>query len=180
VSEAFSKILEFLQAFGELLKFWFIVDQEQLCFRRTLGKHGKAFGPGIHLKWPFFQKAEYEDSRPYVYLLDPQSLTTKDGVMLVLRLTVTVEVADIRKYYRNVFDGRQNVQDVAAGELGEAVRACTAADVMGNAVLARVSRKLRSSAKKWGMKVSDVRFVDCSRARSIRLWQTQTSSMGQE
>lgn len=168
-----------IASFAEWLKWWVVVEQEQLGFIRRWGVHHREVSPGLHWKCPVWERAETEDGRPYVYLLDPQSLTTADGVLLVVRLTVTVTVIDVRKFYRTVFDGRQNVQDVAAGELGEAVRCSNCADVLGTAVLQRVSRKLRAAAKDWGMSVSDVRFVDCARARSYRLWQTQTTHAGQ-
>lgn len=173
------QIIALLQAFGDFLRFWVVVDQEQLGFIRRLGKHGRELTPGLHWKWPVLERAEVEDGRPYVYLLDPQSLTTSDGLMVVVRLTVTVTVVDVRRYFASVYDGRQNVQDVAAGELGEAVRAATAQDVQGAMVARRVARRLKAAAGEWGMAVSDVRFVDCARARSLRLWQTQTSSAGQ-
>lgn len=173
------QIIALLQAFGDWLRFWVVVDQEQVGFIRRLGKHGRELTPGLHWKWPLLERAELEDGRPYVYLLDPQSLTTADGAMVVVRLTVTVTVVDVRRYFAAVYDGRQNVQDVAAGELGEAVRAAELSAVQGDAVIKRVAKRLRAAAKDWGMSVSDVRFVDCARARSYRLWQTQTTGAGQ-
>lgn len=174
------QLVALLSAFADWLKCWVQVEQEQLAFVRRWGKHHRELGPGLHWKWPFWERAEFEDGRPYVYLLDPQSLTTADGIAFVVRLTLTVRVVDVRTYYRNVFDGRQNVQDAAAGELGSIVRASTAQQLEGSQVLQAVSRRVRAAAKDWGMVASEVKFADCVRARSYRLWQTQTSQAGQQ
>ncbi len=174
------KLIAVLQAFGHWLCFWALLEQEQIGFIRRFGRHARSLEPGLHWKAPFIERLEFEDARPYVYVLDPQSLRTADGIELVLRLTVTVTVTDVKSYFSGVFDGRQNVQDVAAGELGAAVRASSAADVFGEKVAQRVSRKLRAAAKGWGMHTSDVQFVDCAQAPSHRLWQTQSTSSGQE
>ena len=174
------KVIELLKQFSGWLRFWAIVEQEQLAFVRRWGVHHRQLSPGWGWKWPIWETVEYEDGRAYPYVLDPQSLDTKDNVSIVVKLGLTVTVVDPRKYYAGVFDGRANIQDVASGALGDYVREATWEEVRGKKVLQQVSRTVRAAAAKWGMEVSDVRFIDCTKAPSFRLWNTNTASAGQE
>lgn len=169
-----------------VLQFWawitpiVILDQERLGFIRRFGKHHKLMTPGVNWKCPIRDVAETECGRQYPYQLDPQSLRTADGIDLVIQLGLTLQVVDIKPYWQEVYDGRANLQDVAAIELSRAVRAAKAEDVFNGKALQQVSRRVRAAAKSWGMQASDVDFVSCTRARSLRLWQTQTTAQGQE
>lgn len=174
------RLLAFLQTFGAWLAFWAVVHQEQVAFIRRLGRHSRELTPGYHWKWPVIEVAETEDGRAFPYVLDPQSLRTRDGVSLIVQLTVTVQVVDVRQYFAKVFDGRKEIQDVAAAELGRAVRKLDAAEVYGDKALQQVSRRIRAAAKEWGMQVSDVEFISCVPARSYRLWNTNVTTVGQE
>lgn len=174
------KVIELVKAFWRWLTICVVIEQEQLAFIRRWGTHHRELQPGLRWKWPIAEVVELEDSRDYPYVLDPQSLVTKDNVDVVLKLGLTVRVIDPRKYYAGVYDGRANIQDIASGALGDYVREATYEEVRGKKVLQQVSRTVRVSANKWGMEVSDVRFIDCVKAPSFRLWNTQTASAGQD
>jgi len=174
------KLLSLIQQFWRHLVFWAVVDQEELAFRRSWGKYGEPLAPGLHWKWPVRDVIEKDDGRAFPYQCDPQSLTTADDTSVVVQLAFTVQVADIRLYWSTCFSGRAEIQDVACVELGRAVRGLAWSDVKGAKALQQVSRRLKAAAKDWGMSVSDVEFISCVRARSYRLWQTQTTATGQE
>jgi regulator of protease activity HflC (stomatin/prohibitin superfamily) len=174
------QILSFLKETWRFFIFWAVLDQEQLGFIRRLGRPNRKMHPGWNWKWPVIEQAETEDGRAYAYILDPQSLQTGDGVALVLRLSVVVRVTNVRKYYLTVSDGRSNVQDVAAGELADVVAGSDADLVLCGEILPEVLRRVRRVARKWGIRVDSVKFVDAARTRSLRLWQSTFSSAGQD
>ena len=99
---------------------------------------------------------------------------------LVLRLSVTCRIVNLRRYVGSVYDGRSNVQDVAAGELGDVVAASDLGEVLSGEILPEVLRRVRAVAKKWGMQVDSVKFVDNCQTRSLRLWQSTFASAGQD
>jgi regulator of protease activity HflC (stomatin/prohibitin superfamily) len=180
VTEALSKLADLIAAAWRLVVFWAILDQEHLGFIRRLGRPHRKMRKGWNWKWPWIEKPETEDGRAYAYILDPQSLQTGDGVALVLRLSVTCRIVNVRRYVMSVYDGRSNVQDVAAGELGDVVASSDAAQVLCGEVLPEVLRRVRRVARKWGMAVDSVKFVDAARTRSLRLWQSTFQSAGQD
>lgn len=174
------QILSFLLESWRFLICWAILDQEQLGFIRRVGRPHRKMKPGWNWKWPVFERAETEDGRAYAYILDPQSLQTGDGRAVVLRLSVTCRVMNIRRYVLSVYDGRSNVQDVAAGELGDVVAASDLGEVLSGEILPEVLRRVRAVARKWGMRVDSVKFVDAAQTRSLRLWQSTFTSTGQD
>lgn len=174
------QILQFLSEFWKQLMPGEVLDSEWVGFMRRLGVPVRKMHPGWNWKWPVLETASQVDARAYSYMLDPQSLITKDGKEMVLRLMVKARVKDAQTYYLSVSDGLNNLQDVAAGELGAAVLDAEAEDVLTGKVLERVTKRVRAQGKRWGMVVESVQFVDASRAVSMRLWQSQFTSAGQD
>lgn len=175
-----SQLFTFLAQFWRLLLPWVVLDSEQVGFLRWLGVPTRTLKPGFTLKWPLLHAAEVEDGRSYVYILDPQSVRTRDGVQVVVRISVCTRVVDAKRYFLEVYDGRTNVQDVACGELADAIQGASAEDVMSGRVLTSVLRKVRVCARRWGMRIESIKFVDASESTSVRLWQSNFTSAGQE
>ncbi len=179
VTEAFSKILEFIVAWWHALRCWEILDAEESGFVRRFGQPVRDLSPGFNWKIPVLESTCCENAQEGVYVLDPQSLRTVDGVELVLRVSVTFRIADIRRYYLEAWGALGNIRDLVAGEVGEAVRNVPAADVFDGKALRLALKCARRYAKAWGIEIVRLRCIDCARGRSYRLWQTQTATGGQ-
>ena len=190
MTEAISKLVDLVASAWRLFACWAILDAEYSGFIRTLGRTsgkkvlwaqpGRKMKPGWNWKWPILESPVTEDARAYAYILDPQSLQTGDGVALVLRLSVTVRVTNVKRYWMSVADGRSNVQDMAAGELGDVVAGSDAGEVLSGEVLPTVLARVQKLARQWGMTVDSVKFVDAARTRSLRLWQSNFTAAGQD
>lgn len=179
MSEAFSKILDFLAAWWRALIFWEILDVEERGFVRRLGKPARDLKPGLNLKWPLLEKACTINAQEGVYVLDPQSLRTRDGVDIVIRVSVTFRVVNARKFYLEAWGALENIRDLVAGEVGEAVRKSSAEDVYGAAALKLALTNARRRAADWGVAIVRLRCLDAAKGRSLRLWQTQTTATGE-
>ena len=179
MTEAFSKILDLIVAWWHALRFWEILDVEEAGFIRRFGKPARDLKPGLNLKWPIIEKACTENCQEGVYVLDPQSLRTDDGVELVMRVSVTFKISNMRKYYLEAWGALNNIRDLVAGEVGEAVRQCDAESVYGGTAIKLATKRSRAYAKDWGITIVRLRCLDATRARSHRLWQTQTTTGGQ-
>ncbi len=175
-----AQIVSLIAEFWWFLSFFVVLDQEQKGFIRRFGRHDRALRAGWNWKWPGIEVAEKEDARCFPYILEPQSLTTLDKKSVVLRMSVLARITNVKKYFRAVYDGRTNIQDLAAGELGDAVAVTEAEDVLSGAVLSIVLERTQVAARAWGMQVDAVKFIDATETTSYRLWQTQTTGVGQE
>lgn len=180
MTEAISKLVDLIASAWRLFACWAILDAEFKGFIRRLGVPQRALKKGWNWKWPVLESPVTEDARAYAYILDPQSLQTGDGVALVLRLSVTVRVTNVKRYWMSVADGRSNVQDMAAGELGDVVASSDAGAVLCGEVLPEVLGRVQKLARQWGMTVDSVKFVDAARTRSLRLWQSNFVAAGQD
>lgn len=174
------QIIAFLTEWWRLLACWAILDQEHRGFVRRLGRPHRRLVAGWNWKWPVIEKPESEDGRAYAYILDPQSLQSGDKVDLVLRLSVVARVTNVQRYFMSVCDGRSNIQDVAAGELGDVVASSDADEILSGEILPLVLERVQKVAKRWGMRIESVKFVDRTRAPSFRVWQSTFQSAGQD
>jgi regulator of protease activity HflC (stomatin/prohibitin superfamily) len=179
LTEAFSKIVELLVAWWHAIRFWEILDVEEVGFVRRLGKPHRMLKPGLNWRWPVIEKASTENAQEGNYVLDPQSLRTKDGVDIILRVSVTFKVINVQHYFLQAWGALNNIRDLVAGEVGEAVRESTAEAVYSGAALQLALKRSRKHAKKWGIGVIRLRCIDAARGRSYRLWNTNTSATGQ-
>lgn len=179
-----AQLFTFLAQFWRQLLPWYVLDSEQVGFVRRLGvpvsKAKRPRSPGLHFKWPAIETLEVEDGRDYPYMLDPQSITSQDGTELVVRLSLTCRVVNAESYFLKVSDGRANIQDVACGELCYVAQRSLARDILSGEVLDTVLLRVQKVARRWGMRVDAIKFVDDSKAPSMRLWQTSFTSAGQD
>lgn len=179
MTEAFSKILEFIVAWWTALRFWDVLPAEEIGFIRRLGKPARDMHPGLNWRLPVIESAETVNGQEGVYMLDPQSLRTSDGVDMVVRCSVTFRVVDARKFHLEAWGALNNIRDLVAGEVGEAMRLSTAPQVHAGAAIAVALKSARAKARRWGLQVVRIRCVDSTKSRSIRLWNTNTTADGQ-
>lgn len=175
-----AQILQFLAQFWRALVPWYILDQEQVGFIRRLGVPRQDALPGWHYKHPVIERLEAESTAEYPAVLDPQSLTTQDGVEVVIRATVTCSVFDARRYFLNVTDGKTNIQELVGGEVAWLVVRRSAKDVLGHRVLPEITRRSCKAARRWGINIEAVNFLDAVSAPTCRILQNQITSSGQE
>lgn len=167
----FEKLFEFVVSILELFQFWTVCKAENAGFVRRFGLPVRKLKPGFNFVLPFaIETTTHVDMRLWADVLPAQSLRTKDGVDLVLRLMVSYQVEDPERFVLNVFDPTNNVQDVAAGALGTAVAKATAEEVYSGAVLRRVRTAVTTAAKHWGVSIQKVQFTDVTPATSFRLF----------
>jgi regulator of protease activity HflC (stomatin/prohibitin superfamily) len=178
--EALSKIIDLIIAFWSALRFWEVLPTEEIGFIRRLGKPARSLRPGFNWKCPILEGAETANAQEGVYTLDPQSLRTSDGVEVVVRVSVTFKVIDARKFHLEAWGALNNIKDLVAGEIGEAVREATAEDLWTGVAVKSALKSARLHANCWGIKLVRLRCQDAAKGRSIRLWNTNTNATGQE
>jgi regulator of protease activity HflC (stomatin/prohibitin superfamily) len=175
-----SQLLTFLAQFWKQLIFWVVVDTGQVGILRKWGVPAGRLKPGLTWKLPVRDTVDIEDGREWTYILDPQSIRTIDGVQVVLRLSAMVRVVNPHLYFTRCGDGRNNIQDAACGELTDIVQGSTAEDVLSGRVLELVRPRVLKVARRWGMRVDSLKFHDCAESPSVRLWQSNFTSAGQD
>ena len=174
------QIVKLIVEFWKFFQFWTVLDAEMIGFVRRLGQPHRDLSPGLNWHIPFrVEVPETVDARVSACICDPQTLRSVDGVSLLLRLKISYCVVDAQKYFLNVCDPGNNLQDVASGELGALVRHLPAQATYDGDALKDVTKRIRSQGRKWGLKIFDVEFVDYAPTRCLRLVNSTFTSSGQ-
>ncbi len=167
----FDKLFDFIVSILSLFQFWTVLKEEDAGFIRRFGVPVRDMQPGLNFLWPFaIETSTHVDMRQWSDVLPAQSLRTKDGVDVVVRLMVAYHVEDPRKFVLNVFDATNNMQDLAAGVLGSAVAKAKASEVYSGAILEKLKDRVTRAARAWGVEVLKVQLTDATPAPSFRLF----------
>lgn len=108
--------------------------------------------------------------KPTAMELAEQSVTTADGIEIVLRGVLLWSIFDIRKAMIDVEDVAGSLGNIAVGLIQECVEVTTLADIRTRAFRNLVKRHIQKQARKWGISVSTVRFQDLTVAPSYRIF----------
>lgn len=167
----FDRLFDFLVSILGFFQFWTVLKAEDAGFIRRFGVPVRDMQPGLNWILPFMiETSTHVDMRQWSDVLPAQSLRTKDGVDIVVRLMVAYHVEDPRKFVLNVYDATNNMQDLAAGALGAAVVKARAAEVYSGAVLEKIRDRVTRAARGWGVEVVKVQLTDVTPAQSFRLF----------
>lgn len=165
------RLIEWLISIIDLFFFVRVVDTWEAGVVLRLGHFHRNAGPGWHFVAPFkIERLITTHTNRSTTRLDPQSLTTADGVAVVISAVVTWRVTSARKVLLEC-DGHQQVMlDSSTGVLAEFVTGVTWADLVTEEFRRTITSAVAQKAKKWGIKVIQVQLCDVTRCRSLRLF----------
>ena len=180
----FDKLIDLLVTWIKLFFIGFFINEYQQGVVLRLGKFHRQVGPGFHWKWPFDIEVEISTNVvPETMMVGPQSLTTQDGVSIVISTVVTFKVDDPRKYLLEVDGAQQVIEDTTYGAVASFVMDHTwdqlrSISPVGNGEKEKflnsdneITKIVRRLAKSYGVEILNVRLSDCTKSRSIRLMQ---------
>lgn len=134
------------------------------CYNRTLS-------PGIHWRWPFIEEINTQNTCVTTLRLEPQTITTKDGVSVVVAAIVKYQIKDVKPYITKVWDQRDVLADVIMGAIRKAVNGLTYDQLIASPPEQSVLDLGCDEVNKFGFKLWAVTFTDLGRIRSLRLIQ---------
>lgn len=168
------RLFDFLLQAWTFLVPWAILEQYQQGVVLRLGKYQRTIGPGFHWLIPFNIDVVIADSVvTSTARLNPQSLTTEDGVSVVVAAVVTSEVRDIRKLLLACEDKDQALIDTCFGVIARAVCATPWDKLHTPEFQEELTKAARKRGFRFGIEVESVALTDLTKARSIRLWSGQ-------
>lgn len=180
----FDRLFDVLSALVGYLQFCCSVDPFEGAVVLTFGKvrerkfwwerwkrRSSTLEPGFHFYWPFGIERVLSMNTAFDSMdLGPQSVTTKDGQSVILRAYVSYIVFDVRRALLEA-DGAEGVLgDVAPGEIEDRVRLTTWDDIRKQSFRDKVKASIQKQSRKWGIGVRYVKFSDCTRSKSLRLF----------
>lgn len=166
------RLIDFILSSLKFFQFLEVVNAYQQGVVLRFGRFHRVLMPGIHWVWPFYLEHVMTDTVvKAVRQLGARSLTTKDGVNVVVGSVITFETSDIRKLLLEVDNAEAALSDAALGIVSREVFSANFADLITEEFADRVTKAVRRKAWQYGIEVNQIQLCDVSRARSIRLWQ---------
>jgi regulator of protease activity HflC (stomatin/prohibitin superfamily) len=133
------QILEFLK---QLLNWWFVVESWEQAVRVRFGKRLKLFGPGVHVKIPFFDRVYIQNVRRRVMSMGMHTTTTRDGQVVTLTGSLGYRITDVLKLHQTLHDAEGSVLQEVQGLVSRYVASHVAADCTPERIMAEVNRAL--------------------------------------
>lgn len=165
----FDGLIRGITQFFNLFVFWYTIEPWQQCLRVRFGKHVKKIPAGFHLKIPYFDSLHIQASRYRTALCAPQTLTTADGKTVVCTFAVGYALADIEKFYQNVYEANSTLTQIVSGFVADEVARTNHADLSAISISKDLTDKMSDQFWKYGLKDVSVRLQDFAFIRAIRL-----------
>jgi regulator of protease activity HflC (stomatin/prohibitin superfamily) len=138
------------------------------------GRYHRTLEPGFHWLVPFGVEKVLQDNLIVTTSnLGPQSLTTLDGVSVVVSGVVTWKVDGFEglKTLMLEVEAHEDVMfDTAYGIIAAKVAAANFAELSTEDFANTMSIAVRRKSKRYGIEVQQVQFSDIAKCRSIRIW----------
>ena len=154
-----------------LFQFWTVIDAYEEGVLLRFGKYKRSVGPGLNFHLPFYiDSIKVDNVVPNCLSIPTQSLTTRDGKSVVIEALILWRIEDIKKVILDVEDATTSLHEITAGYIHEQVASNDWEEIRQPKFPDTLKKHIQKQAGKWGIKVMNVKFSDCSLSRSYRLW----------
>lgn len=167
----FDRVVEFVISIIELFRFFWVIRQWEEGITLRFGHwRGKVMKPGLHFILPFYiDEVHTIDVTPDVEELDPQTIMTKDKVVVVVHALVKYQVVDSEICLIRVAKEMNAVKEFTQGALHTVI---SETDYL-TANVKEIERKAKEQAQKevdkWGIKIKSVVLKSFGKMSSLRL-----------
>lgn len=172
----FDKLIEFLLGLITDILPCFVVTEYNKAVVFRAGKFHKVADGGIHWKIPFIDQPDERTVITTTMSIPTQSITTKDGIQLVVKAVVKYNINDIKKHVLNVYDPIDAISDTTQGIVKEQITSRFLKDCADNELDNEITKKVRVAVKHWGLEIEKVTLTDMGTIKSLRLF-NETSNI---
>lgn len=167
----FDKLIDLFVDFIDLFRFYQVTDHYEEMVVLRFGKFNRILEPGFHWIWPMGIESVLTDIvKPTTHNLHPQSLTTADGVSVVVSGIITRTITDIQTALLECEGVETVITDSAYGVIATMVRNARWEDLQSDEFCSEVKSQIHKRTKEYGVTVKRFQWSDIARARSVRLW----------
>ncbi len=169
--------MDFMRSFWDII--WEVLSWFQICtfidpweegivVRR--GKFSRVIKPGIAWHLPFeIDEINVINIKPAVMELDEQVLTTRDGKKIILSAVLMWSIFDVKKVFLDVEDASDTLADIGVGFIHDLVEESDWDRIRTPRFRDDLKKVIQRTARKFGIKVSTVKFKDLAETRVFRL-----------
>lgn len=134
------------------------------------GKFHRTAKIGFNWLAPFsIEELIYDHTILKTNTIGPQSVTTKDGVAVVIAAVIMWRIEDMRQFLLEVEHGLGVLENLASGVMSRKVMDHTWDELCAMDLADEINKIIRRQAKKIGVEVTQTQVVDFTRSLSMRL-----------
>ena len=175
----FDKLIDFLLSVIGLFKFWTVVREWEEGIVLTFGsyrtifyKNGRLLKKGFHFTWPFaIDEVHMISMLPGVAELEPQTILTKDKIVVVTQAIVKYQVANSEKCLLDVGNEEDALKEFTQAAIYTVVSKSSYNEVDVKELEKQILKEARKEVNDWGIKMHSVVIKSFGRMTSIRLIQ---------
>lgn len=165
----FDKLFDFLASIYEELLPCVVLPPYLKGVRLRWGISKGILEPGFHWKIPFADNILSAMVKPTAIPLPEQSVTTADGLNVVVKATVKYQVDDVEKLLLDVNKPIDAFGDMIAGIIRSKIIVRTWAECNGEDLMKQIASASKREGKRWGIEIMEVTLTDLAIMRSLRL-----------
>ena len=163
-------IFDFILKFLYLFTIGTVVDPWEEGIKVRLGKVKKTLKPGFHFKRPLSIDQIYTvNVKPQIIDIAAQSLETLDGIPVVVAGAIEYSVEDVKKLFLNVQDYDDSLVNLGQILIAEYVTSSSNQDCTRESIQKAVKRRLKDSARKWGINIKRFGVTDLAEHKVYRI-----------
>lgn len=169
----FDKLIDFLISIIELFRFFWVIRQWEEGVILRFGKYtGKILKPGLHFIWPLaIDEVHTINMLPDVVELEPQTIVTKDRVVVVTQAIVNFQVIDSETCLTKVGNELNALQEFTQGAIHTVISGVNYNEAVVKELEKAIIKEARKEVNDWGIKMHSVTIKSFGRMTSIRLLQ---------
>lgn len=153
-------LLEFFQAVTGV---FVVVYDGQHGLKFTLGRAQNVVGPGVHWKWPIFQKYAVRETKHTTLDLEPQVIQLSDDLVYEIDCKLVYQIVDLRKAMIEIDDIVAGLRNRVVMAVQHVVRQQDRQSVKDTERLAELVRAdLRPVEVQWGVRILQFGFSNIS------------------
>lgn len=172
------KLVDFLINVIRIFQFFSVVYAYQAGVVLRFGKYQRTVGPGFLWLFPFYvDQLIVENVVLETLPVGPQSLTTSDGISIILGTVVSFTIEDVKKFLLEVEGRNEFIEDSAYGIQSKFISLHTWDQLCTLDLENELSKTMRRRAKEWGVNIVRVQVSDFTRSSSFRLIQPIARSL---
>ena len=165
----FDWLREIVAALHEHLVPFIIVYQYENVGVYRFGKYHRTLTPGFHWRWPLIETYLGEHTTLTTLALEPQTITTKDDITVVVTGIVRYQITDVEPFLCEISNQHDVLRDTSMGSVLKAVRTMTFAEILNEPPEAKIASDIRRQVKPFGIEIDKFTFVDSGKIRTYRM-----------
>lgn len=135
----FYQLINFLKA---ILNWWFVVEPWEQAVRTRFGKHLRMFGPGVHIRIPFFDRIYGQNIRRRVMNMGIQTTTTLDGKCITVNGSLGYRITDVLKLHQTLHDAEGSILQEVCGKVNRYIAVHPAVECTPEKIMAAIGEAL--------------------------------------